>query len=119
MSYETIGDNLPDESIDATINRRKFLETATAGTFAIPAIITLSLDSGAALTSPPPTPPGESVPLTPERIPKEEPTGELAKTGADSEDLARIGGWVIIGGAAMHFWSARRKSHNPTKYFGR
>ena len=112
--------------------RRDFLrKAAVAGTtaFAVPMIVTVDPAGAQAVTSPPPEPPGSSVPVTlrrgawtshpvASRRPAAPPhaAAELPRTGANLDRLVAAGLAATAGGAALVLWSADRKA-NPKPTF--
>jgi hypothetical protein len=106
----------PEVASPAALGRRKFLfRAAVAGTaaWAVPTIITMEPAGAASLTSPPPTPPvvvqGETV------IAEVEARGSLPVTGAPITTLLGAGAAAIVGGGAMHEWSARATSRDAAR----
>ena len=105
--------------------RRDFLrKAAVAGTtaFAVPMIVTVDPADARAVTSPPPEPPGSSVPAPPGGMDlasggvtttgraTARPRAELPRTGANLDRLLAAGLAATAGGAALVLWSADRKA---------
>jgi hypothetical protein len=126
------GDMTPGDGGSVT-GRRDFLRRAAvagSGAFAVPMIVTVDPADAQAVTSPPPEPPGSSVPNRPGvgRVNPARPgaTGaggveqagrratpgrtELPRTGADIDRMVAAGLAATAGGAALVLWSADTQS---------
>ena len=129
-----LNDEVGPRDAGATGGRRDFMRKAAvvgSGAFLVPTIITVDPADAAALTSPPPEPPGRSESPPVERgrepsavaapAPGAHPRGpavgsgvsgrtELPRTGEDLDRLAVAGLAAAAGGAALMLWSAEAKA---------
>jgi hypothetical protein len=113
--------------------RRDFLRKAAVASttaFAVPMIVTVDPADAQAVASPPPEPPGSSVPVAPPARganlalggvttpgrPSAPGRAELPRTGANLDRLLAAGLAATAGGAALVLWSADRKA-NPKPTF--